>query len=38
MSLMDTPWIGALIVALAIVLTRISGTLDSRSSRKLASI
>ena len=38
MSLMDTPWIGALIVALAIILTRISGTLDSRSSRKLASI
>lgn len=38
MSLMDTPWIGALIVALAIILTRISGALDSRSSRKLASI
>lgn len=38
MSLMDTPWIGALIVALAIILTRISGALDSRSARKLASI
>ncbi len=38
MSLMDTPWIGALIVAVAIVLTRISGALDSRSPRKLASI
>ncbi|WP_049723749.1 MFS transporter [Gilvimarinus polysaccharolyticus] len=38
MSLMDTPWIGALIVALAVVLTRISGALDSRSPRKRASI
>lgn len=38
MSLMDTPWIGALIVAVAIILTRISGALDSRSPRKLASI
>lgn len=38
MSLMDTSWIGALIVALAIILTRISGALDSRSPRKLASI
>jgi DHA1 family inner membrane transport protein len=38
MSLMDTPWIGALIVALAIILTRISGALDSRSPRKLTSI
>ncbi|WP_339673969.1 MFS transporter [Dasania marina] len=38
MSLMDTPWIGALIVALAIILTRISGALDSRSPGKLASI
>ena len=37
MSLMDTPWIGALIVALAVILTRISGVLDSRSARKLAS-
>jgi len=35
MSLMDTPWIGALIVALAIILTRISGALDSRATRKL---
>lgn len=34
MSLMDTPWIGALIVALAIILTRISGALDSRATRK----
>lgn len=33
MSLMDTPWIGALIVALAVILTRISGVLDSRSAR-----
>ena len=38
MSLMDTPWIGALIVALAIILTRISGALDTRSPRKRASI
>lgn len=38
MSLMDTPWIGALIVALAIILTRISGSLDSRSTTKLESI
>ncbi|MCZ2720408.1 MFS transporter [Marinomonas sp. 15G1-11] len=30
MELMDTPWIGALIVVFAIVLTRISGFLDSR--------
>ncbi|MDO6682189.1 MULTISPECIES: MFS transporter [unclassified Oceanobacter] len=36
LSLMDTPWIGALIVALAIILTRISGVLDSRSLAKLA--
>ncbi|WP_054112930.1 MFS transporter [Marinagarivorans algicola] len=30
MELMDTPWIGALIVVFAIVLTRISGILDAR--------
>ena len=30
MELMDTPWIGALIVVFAIVLTRISGVLDAR--------
>lgn len=30
MTLMDTPWIGALIVVLAVVLTRLSGFLDSR--------
>lgn len=38
MSLMDTPWIGALIVALAIILTRISGALDSRVPAKLAGV
>jgi predicted MFS family arabinose efflux permease len=36
MTLLDTPWIGALIVALAVILTRISGGLDSRSPTKLA--
>jgi predicted MFS family arabinose efflux permease len=30
MTLMDTTWIGALIVALALVLTRLSGFLDKR--------
>ncbi|UTW11390.1 MFS transporter [Marinobacterium rhizophilum] len=30
MSLMDTPWIGALIVVLALLLTRLSGALDKR--------
>lgn len=30
MSLMDTPWIGAIIVVFAIVLTRVSGFLDNR--------
>ena len=30
MTLMDTPWIGALIVLLALALTRLSGFLDSR--------
>lgn len=30
MSLMDTPWIGALIVLMALLLTRVSGFLDSR--------
>ena len=30
MSLTDTPWIGALIVVLAIILTKLSGFLDSR--------
>jgi predicted MFS family arabinose efflux permease len=30
MTLMDTAWIGALIVALALVLTRLSGFLDKR--------
>lgn len=30
MSLTDTPWIGALIVVLAIILTKVSGFLDSR--------
>ncbi|KAK1857377.1 hypothetical protein I4F81_012936 [Pyropia yezoensis] len=38
MSLMDTPWIGAVIVGLAIILTRISGVLDSRSASKLTSV
>ena len=31
MTLMDTSWIGALIVMLAIILTRISGRLDTRT-------
>lgn len=30
MTLMDTPWIGALIVLLAVILTRVSGFLDHR--------
>jgi len=30
MALMDTPWIGAIIVLLALILTRISGILDKR--------
>lgn len=30
MALIDTPWIGAIIVVLAIILTRISGALDNR--------
>ncbi len=30
MSLMDTPWIGAIIVVFAIVLTRVSGFLDNK--------
>jgi len=30
MALMDTPWVGAVIVVFAIILTRISGFLDSR--------
>ncbi len=33
LGLMNTPWIGALIVVLAIVLTRISGTLDFKELR-----
>ncbi|MER2491202.1 MFS transporter [Catenovulum sediminis] len=36
MTLMDTPWVGALIVVFAIVLTRISGVLDAREQTKLA--
>lgn len=34
MSLMDTPWVGASIVLFAIVLTRLSGLLDSRDKAK----
>lgn len=30
MSLMDTPWIGAIIVVLALLMTRLSGYLDNR--------
>lgn len=30
MSLMDTPWIGAIIVVLALMMTRLSGYLDNR--------
>lgn len=30
-DLMDTPWIGALIVLIALLMTRLSGTLDKRS-------
>lgn len=36
MTLMDTPWIGALIVGFAIVLTRVSGFLDNRDQQALA--
>ncbi|MGB0834370.1 MAG: MFS transporter [Psychrobium sp.] len=36
MALMDTPWIGALIVGFAIVLTRVSGFLDNRDQQALA--
>lgn len=30
MALMDTAWVGALIVAMALLLTRLSGALDKR--------
>lgn len=30
MSLMDTAWIGAIIVVIALILTRFSGSLDQR--------
>ncbi|MDO6562079.1 MFS transporter [Amphritea sp. 1_MG-2023] len=36
MELMDTTWIGALIVVLAIILTKISGFLDSRDQARTA--
>ncbi|WMC12261.1 MFS transporter [Oceanimonas pelagia] len=36
MSLMDTAWIGALIVLLALVLTRFSGALDKRAEARAA--
>jgi predicted MFS family arabinose efflux permease len=36
MELMDTTWIGALIVVLAIILTRLSGFLDSRDQARTA--
>ena len=36
MSLMDTPWIGALIVILALLLTRLSGVLDRRQGGRTA--
>ncbi|OIN07665.1 MFS transporter [Oceanisphaera psychrotolerans] len=36
MSLMDTAWIGALIVLLALVLTRLSGSLDKRNQAQIA--
>lgn len=36
MSLMDTTWIGALIVVLALLLTRLSGFLDSRDQYQAA--
>lgn len=35
-QLMDTPWIGALIVLLALVLTRLSGLLDRRDAGRTA--
>lgn len=35
-QLMDTPWIGALIVLLALVLTRLSGLLDRRDADRTA--
>ncbi|GAB3480598.1 hypothetical protein GCM10027340_11770 [Marinomonas epiphytica] len=31
MSLTDTPWVGAVIILLAIMLTKLSGTLDNRA-------
>ena len=33
MTLMDTPWIGAVVVVFALVLTRLSGFLDNREER-----
>jgi MFS transporter, DHA1 family, inner membrane transport protein len=36
MALMDTAWIGALIVLLALLLTRWSGTLDARAATAAA--
>ncbi|SIT01592.1 MFS transporter [Neptunomonas antarctica] len=36
MELVDTPWIGALIVVVAIILTNVSGFLDSREQAKTA--
>ena len=36
MTLMDTPWIGAVIVVFALILTRISGFLDNRDQAQLA--
>ena len=36
MELVDTPWIGALIVVFAIILTNVSGFLDSRDQAKTA--
>ncbi|MBK5143553.1 MFS transporter [Budviciaceae bacterium BWR-B9] len=36
MGLMDTPWIGGLIVILALAMTRLSGFLDNRSATRVA--
>ncbi|SFF83796.1 MFS transporter [Neptunomonas qingdaonensis] len=38
MTLMDTPWIGSLIVVLALILTRLSGFLDNRDMRMAAPV
>lgn len=38
MGLMHTPWIGAMIVLAALVLTRISGRLDNQTSKQMTQL